>query len=254
MISCHDAARFFLSRVDEDAGDLMSHLKLQKLVYYAQGLHLALYGEPLFAEPIASWEHGPVAPKLYEIYEQYRGGAIPIPPDIDWSVYDNKTYLHLEQVYYFFGRLSAWQLREMTHQEKPWKNTPHNAIIKRNLIKSYFEEWLKNNPGKIEVVSDAQQQLIAKEFEILAEEWYDETCGCSFVAEKISHPAYQKIIDMGPVAVPLLLGELEKEVDDWFDALEAITGANPIKLEQRGRMKLMAEAWLQWGKEHGYKW
>ena len=111
MISCHDAARFFLSRVDEDAGDLMSNLKLQKLVYYAQGLHLALYDEPLFTEPIESWYHGPVVPELYESYKQYGAGAIPIPPDIDWSVYDNKTYLHLEQVYYFLGRFSAWQLR-----------------------------------------------------------------------------------------------------------------------------------------------
>jgi uncharacterized phage-associated protein len=38
MLSCYDVAQYFLSKADEDAGDLMSNLKLQKLVYYAQGI------------------------------------------------------------------------------------------------------------------------------------------------------------------------------------------------------------------------
>ncbi len=43
MLSCFDVAKYFLAQADEDAGDLISNLKLQKLVYYAQGFHLALY-------------------------------------------------------------------------------------------------------------------------------------------------------------------------------------------------------------------
>ena len=42
MISCFNVARYFLAQVDEDAGDSLTNLKLQKLVYYAQGFHLAL--------------------------------------------------------------------------------------------------------------------------------------------------------------------------------------------------------------------
>jgi hypothetical protein len=34
--------------------------------------------------------------------------------------------------------------------------------------------------------------------------------------------------------------------------LSEITGTNPIKPEQRGRVKQMAEAWLEWGKNQGY--
>ncbi len=48
--------------------------------------------------------------------------------------------------------------------------------------------------------------------------------------------------------------DLEQKPDHWFWALRAITGDNPVKSEHRGRMKLMAEAWIQWGKEHGYEW
>ncbi len=60
MLSCDDAAKYFLAQTSEDAGDLISNLKLQKLLYYAQGFHLALYDEPLFPEAIEAWTHGPV--------------------------------------------------------------------------------------------------------------------------------------------------------------------------------------------------
>jgi uncharacterized phage-associated protein len=54
MLNCDEVAKYFLAQADEDAGDLISNLKLQKLVYYAQGFHLALYDIPLFPEPYAN--------------------------------------------------------------------------------------------------------------------------------------------------------------------------------------------------------
>ena len=91
-------------------------------------------------------------------------------------------------------------------------------------------------------------------FEALASEWKEQVGGSSFVAEKINHPAYQKIIEMGQVVVPFILRELEQKPTHWFEALKAITGANPVQPEQRGRPKQMAQAWLQWGREQGYEW
>ncbi|MCC8461835.1 MAG: hypothetical protein LN546_01290 [Rickettsia endosymbiont of Ecitomorpha arachnoides] len=41
-LSCFDVANYFLVLVDREAGDIISQLKLQKLVYFAQGIHLAL--------------------------------------------------------------------------------------------------------------------------------------------------------------------------------------------------------------------
>jgi len=69
MKTCFDVANYFLKRQDPDAGDLMSNLKLQKLVYYAQGFHLAMENSPLFNEPIEAWEHGPVCVPLYHKYK-----------------------------------------------------------------------------------------------------------------------------------------------------------------------------------------
>jgi hypothetical protein len=69
---------------------------------------------------------------------------------------------------------------------------------------------------------------------------------------RLSHPAYLEIISLGKPAIPLLLRELEREPNDWFQALRILTGANPVRPEQRGRMKEMATAWLAWGREQGF--
>lgn len=62
MLNCFDVAKYFLAQQDETAGDLISNLKLQKLIYYAQGFHLAISDRPLFPEPIKAWIHGPAVP------------------------------------------------------------------------------------------------------------------------------------------------------------------------------------------------
>jgi uncharacterized phage-associated protein len=60
MITCNEVADYFITIVGESCGEDLTHLKLQKLVYYAQGFHLGLFDKPLFEEPIEAWAHGPV--------------------------------------------------------------------------------------------------------------------------------------------------------------------------------------------------
>jgi uncharacterized phage-associated protein len=64
MITALDAARYLLTLDVREEGDATSNLKLQKLLYYAQGLHLALYNEPLSKGRIEAWKHGPVVPSV----------------------------------------------------------------------------------------------------------------------------------------------------------------------------------------------
>jgi len=59
---------------------------------------------------------------------------------------------------------------------------------------------------------------------------------------------YQQIIGMGEAVVPLLLEELQREPDQWFWALEAITQENPVPPESAGKVRPTAEAWAAWGK------
>jgi hypothetical protein len=84
--------------------------------------------------------------------------------------------------------------------------------------------------------------------------WKRERGPYSSSARLAEHPAYQQIIGMGPEVVPLLLRELEREPDHWFRALHALTGADPVPPESRGKVREMAAAWLRWGREQGYQW
>ena len=57
-----DIANFFLRAIYRDCGDAITPLKLQKLLYFAQGNYLAKYNMPLFDEDFEAWIHGPVIP------------------------------------------------------------------------------------------------------------------------------------------------------------------------------------------------
>lgn len=120
MSTVHDVAKYFLSLGDEEAGDLLSNLKLQKLCYYAQGFHLALFARPLFDDPIEAWTHGPVVPELYHTFKNHGSGQIPFPTSFDPMVLGEETRNLLNEVYEVYGQYSAWKLRNMTHDEAPW--------------------------------------------------------------------------------------------------------------------------------------
>jgi len=89
-----------------------------------------------------------------------------------------------------------------------------------------------------------------KRFEDLASEWEAETEFMSRQSQAVMHAAYQRIIGMGPVAVPLLLERLRDNPDNWFWALTAITGEDPGK--DSTTLMDAREAWLEWGREQGF--
>jgi hypothetical protein len=96
--------------------------------------------------------------------------------------------------------------------------------------------------------------MLVRKFRGLVATWKEETGSKSIVSEKVVHHAYQQIISIGEKAIPLLLRELAVNPDHWFVALRSITGINPVKPEHRGRIKLMAKDWIDWGNKHGYEW
>jgi len=144
--TARDIAEYFLCLSDPDSGDLTSNLKLQKLVYYAQGIHLADTGEPLFGEQIVAWEHGPVVAELYRTYKQHGSCHIAPDPEYDISKIDENTRCLLDEVYRVLGQYSAWKLREMTHQEPPWLNAHgkgSGTAITHSDMKAYFKAFIK---------------------------------------------------------------------------------------------------------------
>ena len=91
-----------------------------------------------------------------------------------------------------------------------------------------------------------------REFQRLSEEWKSSRGPATTVAAMVKHPAYLEIVQLGEPAIPLLLKELEQQPDHWFAALRAMTGANPVRDEDRGDVTRMAESWIEWGRANGY--
>lgn len=101
-----------------ESGSFISNLKLQKILYYVQGWHLAIFRSPLFAERFQAWIHGPVIPELYERYKKHSWRNIDeevARPDLDAATDD-----FLEEVLDEYGSLDARELEYLARREEPW--------------------------------------------------------------------------------------------------------------------------------------
>ena len=146
MATCYDIANHFLTLGASDDGEMISNLKLQKLAYYAQGFALAIMDRPLFAEGIEAWDHGPVVPDLYHTYKKYGASVITAPEgyDPDQALSAQEQAL-LNDVYLSYGQYTAWKLRDLSHEESPWKDAyskGSGTIITPDAMKIYFRENL----------------------------------------------------------------------------------------------------------------
>lgn len=101
------------------------------------------------------------------------------------------------------------------------------------------------------VTNTTDESAVAQRFAALAEEWKAATAVVSSTTAMVRHPAYQAIIALGAPAVPLLLQELEREPVHWFEALQAITGEDPVPREHWGNSSAMSADWLAWGRQCG---
>ena len=99
-------------------------------------------------------------------------------------------------------------------------------------------------------------------FNVLADKWEEETAYYSLMGQKVQHYSYQLILKMGDAGIPLILQRIERRGGLWYHALESITGlpspSGIAQLNTKGwhsvNVKEVNAAWLQWGREQGYKW
>jgi uncharacterized phage-associated protein len=113
-------------------------MKLQKLLYYAQGFALAILGKPLFEDDFEKWAYGPVLPVVYNKYKAFGSEAIPRPEGASLLDYTDDERKLLDEVYYTFGQYSAWALSEMSHATAPWRDAELGKIISKDSMKTYF--------------------------------------------------------------------------------------------------------------------
>lgn len=130
-VTIHNVAKYFLSRVDLDAGSSMTPLKLQKLCYYAQAWNLVFNKERLFAGIFEAWAHGPVCPSLWRKYNHYGWHEIPPITDFNYQIFNEKQAEVLEAIWDAYGQYDGKYLEDLTHQEEPWLNARVRAGVKR---------------------------------------------------------------------------------------------------------------------------
>ena len=162
MTSALDIAQYFINHSYDGQLDDVTNLKLQKLLYYAQGYSLALYDEPLFNEDIMNWDHGTVVPCIYHEFKCFGNQIIQSTPNFDMTKFSQQVKNVLELVCRDYAKYSGWNLREMTHNESPWINTKRNEVITQDSIKSFFNERLSCEEFNFDL--DCMKQMLDTEF------------------------------------------------------------------------------------------
>ena len=165
MTTAERVAEYF--RMKAADGSSLTHLKLQKLVYYAQGYHLGHYGTPMFSEELEAWDHGPVVPDLYRAYKVHGNRQIP-PASVNVRGLPASCVAVLDEVWEQMRGATATQLRSRTHAEDPWKNAYKNAWSHRisvDAMREYFAKRLHSiAPGRtsyVHTARDAKAILVA---------------------------------------------------------------------------------------------
>lgn len=149
-MSQHNAteiANWFIAKAAE-SGDLVTHLKVQKLLYYAEAWTEVITGKELFSEQMQAWAHGPVVPEVFQEFKAYGWNALPVPNNQEVPKVSDDVLDILTQVYDTYGELPAKTLEVMTHQDEPWIAARGNldsesrceTVIPKQKIKEYFEK------------------------------------------------------------------------------------------------------------------
>ena len=138
--------------IGDRKGCALSHLALQKIVYFAHGLSYAKFGKPLILNKIEAWKNGPVVRELYFSFKSF--GDRPIDGRATLMNFETRSKeviayefpaeitAHLEEVFSVYGPIPAWRLVGMTHREgTPWEKTTSAAEARAN-VGMHIEEAL----------------------------------------------------------------------------------------------------------------
>lgn len=134
-----DVAQYVINET-LNQGYPVSNLKLQKMLYFVQGVMLVNYGRPAFEDHIEAWQYGPVVPEVYFAYSSY--GATPILLQYDKINLDDEEKNAANIVINSFLKTPAFALVNETHRvNSPWYDAYHSSgdnIISNESIAQYF--------------------------------------------------------------------------------------------------------------------
>jgi len=136
-------ANWFIDRASRD-GEVLTNLKLQKLLHIANGWHLHFKSEPLFFDQVEAWRFGPVVPAVYHAFKSFGAGAVTKVGQAAELAGD--TLQIVESVWDSYGEIPAVTLVGMTHKpDSPWSQTVgkglgQGTVIPQATIKMHYDE------------------------------------------------------------------------------------------------------------------
>lgn len=130
-----------------------------------------------------------------------------------------------------------------------WKNDAPPLEVRKNQRLEVLITLSDDSSYDLNAPVD-ETAVLESRFRQLADQWRHETKYFSSVSKMALHPAYQQIIGLGQLAVPLILSELQQRPDHWLWALHAITGEDPAPPD--ASFPEAVEAWIEWGRLKGY--
>ena len=147
MAKAIDVARYIIDCYDVD------NLKLQKLLYYTQGVYMTLNdGKPLFNDKIEAWTYGPVVPSVYRKFkdEGFINSKTNIRDNGEEVKNSNLTANEITAISItleYYGKNSGVELINKTHKESPWidnynPNNIHTEIPKEEIY-NFFKTTLR---------------------------------------------------------------------------------------------------------------
>lgn len=129
----------------------ISHLPLQKILYFLHGFYLKQTGNALVSGFFEAWKDGPVHPLVYSAFKAagrdpirdraermniMRGENEPVAPCDDPLVKDQ-----VEKVLFLMGRLPASRLRQISHAQ----NAPWDLVVKKRGTSPSFGMRISND-------------------------------------------------------------------------------------------------------------
>lgn len=163
-----DVANYIINYVNSNNKKLctLSHLKLQKLLYYVQATYLAKNdGVPIFTNDIEKWQYGPVVREVYYEFKDFGISHINTPrsylKNTDTGGFELITFIpdlieknsdissHIKSVVNKLKDLDAFSLVEKTHAEPMWFNLKHDILSRNNILKYSLDEmktYFKTHP------------------------------------------------------------------------------------------------------------
>ncbi|MEK7498189.1 MAG: type II toxin-antitoxin system antitoxin SocA domain-containing protein [Patescibacteria group bacterium] len=142
-VSARQVANYFVELSSKTDENDLTNLKLQKLLYFAQGKYIAEKGKKLFGEPIEAWKLGPVVRSIYNTFKHC--GPYPITAfdeGVEKARLPDEIKDFLSQIWENYNKYSAGHLVDLTHRRgTPWQivySESEDKEIPADLMKHYF--------------------------------------------------------------------------------------------------------------------